>query len=398
MRSINESLNRRILVIDDKDAIHADFRKILTSSTNRTAASESYEALFGETQHVADGPSFEIDSASQGEIGMDLVVQSIRDERPYAMAFVDMRMPPGWDGIETIEHLWSVDENLMVVICTAYNDYNWQDMSKQLGNMDRWLILKKPFDNLEVRQLAASLTEKWHLVQQARLTMAELEQLVETRTASLQLEIQERKECERKLLEARDALEYQATHDPTTGLMNRSALNDALERELSRSQRNGDSFAIVLADIDHFKQVNDSHGHQAGDTVLKEVAEQLQNSVRPYDIVGRYGGEEFLILLPECRADEAREVADRVRRSVCETVVENGDTRIPTTISLGLTACEGNRPVSVDSLIRQADDALYQAKKNGRNRVIVSGDPGSTRQPVDTGSPAGCQLAGPRIQ
>lgn len=398
MRSMKEPLNRRILVIDDKEAIHADFRKILTSSTKRTAVSESYEALFGETQQVADGPSFEIDSASQGEIGMDLVVQSIKDRKPYAMAFVDMRMPPGWDGIETIEHLWSVDENLMVVICTAYNDYNWKEMSKQLGNMDRWLILKKPFDNLEVRQLAASLTEKWHLAQQARLTMAELEQLVETRTASLQLEILERKECERKLLEARDALEYQATHDPTTGLMNRSALNDALERELSRSQRNVDSFAIMLVDIDHFKQVNDNHGHQTGDTVLKEVAEQLQNSVRPYDIVGRYGGEEFLILLPECCVDEAMDVADRVRRSVSEAIFEIGDTAIPITISLGLTACDGKKPVNVDSLIRHADDALYQAKKNGRNRVIVSEEHASIRQPADTCSPAVCQLSGSQLQ
>ncbi len=129
---------------------------------------------------------FEVDSALQGEEGLEMVSRSIQEGRPYAMAFVDVRMPPGWDGIETIGHLWKVDPDLLVVICTAYSDYDWRDMAQQLGSMHRWQILKKPFDNVEVRQLAASLTEKWDLSKRANLKLDELQQMVEERTRDIQ--------------------------------------------------------------------------------------------------------------------------------------------------------------------------------------------------------------------
>ncbi len=115
-----------------------------------------------------------------------MVSQSIREGRPYAMAFVDVRMPPGWDGIETIGHLWKVDPDLLVVICTAYSDYDWRDMAQHLGCMYRWQILKKPFDNIEVRQLAASLTEKWDLSKRANLKLDQLQHMVEERTQDIE--------------------------------------------------------------------------------------------------------------------------------------------------------------------------------------------------------------------
>ena len=185
MYELNETRNRRILVIDDNEAIHDDFRKILMGSTNRTAVSDSYTAFFGEESATTDEISFEVDTASQGQEGFEKVRKSIQNGRPYAMAFVDIRMPPGWDGIETVGHLWDVDPDLLVVICTAYNDYNWTDMAQQLGCMDRWLILKKPFDNVEVRQLASSLTEKWDLARKADIKLTELQQTVVTTNRQL---------------------------------------------------------------------------------------------------------------------------------------------------------------------------------------------------------------------
>ncbi|WP_339735801.1 EAL domain-containing protein [uncultured Gimesia sp.] len=185
MYKINESRNRRILVIDDNEAIHDDFRKVLVGSAKKSKTGDSFAAFFGEEAPTTDEHTFEVDAASQGREGLEKVRQSIQDDRPYAMAFVDIRMPPGWDGIETVGHLWEVDPDLLIVICTAYNDYNWTEMSQQLGCMDRWLILKKPFDNVEVRQLASSLTEKWDLARKAELKLDELQQTVGTQNREL---------------------------------------------------------------------------------------------------------------------------------------------------------------------------------------------------------------------
>lgn len=178
MYELDSHRNRRILAIDDNESIHDDFKKILGASSKQKIASDSFSAFFGETIEPSDEQTFEIDTASQGKEGLKKVELSIAEERPYAMAFVDIRMPPGWDGVETVCRLWEVDPNLLIVICTAFNDYNWNEMSKQLGCMDRWLILKKPFDNVEVRQLASSLTEKWDLALKSELKLQELERTI----------------------------------------------------------------------------------------------------------------------------------------------------------------------------------------------------------------------------
>jgi len=186
MYEINETRNRRILVIDDNEAIHEDFRKVLAGRVFNATASNSYTAFFGEESADKAELSFEVDSASQGQEGLEKVRKSIQDDRRYAMAFVDIRMPPGWDGIETVGHLWEADPDLLIVICTAYNEYNWTEMSQRLGCMDRWLILKKPFDNVEVRQLASSLTEKWDLARKAELKLNELKQTIGTTNRRLE--------------------------------------------------------------------------------------------------------------------------------------------------------------------------------------------------------------------
>src|SRR5256886_3716400 len=179
--------HRRILVIDDNRAIHEDFHKILARETHVSTGLERAEAaLFGEAAPPVELPAFEIDSAFQGQEGLDLIEKSLRENRPYAMAFVDVRMPPGWDGVETTAKIWQRYPDLQVVICTAYSDYSWEEMLQRLGYSDRLVILKKPFDNIEVLQLANSLTEKWRLYQQAKLRLDDLEKMVKERTAQLQ--------------------------------------------------------------------------------------------------------------------------------------------------------------------------------------------------------------------
>jgi DNA-binding NtrC family response regulator len=151
----------RILVIDDNPAIHEDFRKILCGDRFSSSELEAVEAVLFETRPPLGRQSeFEIDSAYQGEQGLARVYHAIQEGRPYAMAFVDVRMPPGWDGLELTPKLWVADPFLPIVICTAYSDYSWEEMFARIGTSDRMFLLKKPFDRDEVLQLTHALTEK----------------------------------------------------------------------------------------------------------------------------------------------------------------------------------------------------------------------------------------------
>ena len=154
--------NRRVLVIDDNTAIHDDFRKILSPSRLSEAALDEFEnVLFGQHEQRPTQGSFHLDFATQGEQGVEMVRQARAAQRPYAMAFVDVRMPPGMDGIDTTARIWQVDPDIQIVICTAYSDHTWEQILAKLGRSDRLVVLKKPFDNIEVLQLADTLTQRW---------------------------------------------------------------------------------------------------------------------------------------------------------------------------------------------------------------------------------------------
>ncbi|HWX20280.1 MAG TPA: response regulator [Candidatus Binatia bacterium] len=179
--------NHRILIVDDNPAIHEDFRKILCPKRQgKSEVQDLKAALFDKTPKTAPTDDFELVSAFQGHQALELTSQSVAEGRPFAMAFLDVRMPPGWDGVETATRLWRVSPHLQIVICTAYSDYSWDDMRARLDQPDSLVILKKPFDNVEVQQLAHALTKKWLLSHQARLKLAELERMVEERTRDLQ--------------------------------------------------------------------------------------------------------------------------------------------------------------------------------------------------------------------
>lgn len=180
---INQS--QRILIIDDNPAIHDDFRKIFKPADENVDLDAAAAAFFGDAPAAPKAAGFTIDSAHQGQEGLAMVEAAMAEGQPYAMAFVDVRMPPGWDGIETVARIWEVYPDLQVVICTAYSDYSWDEMLAKLGNSDRLVILKKPFDHIEVLQLANALTAKWHLLQQVKLKIENLEAMAVIRAEEL---------------------------------------------------------------------------------------------------------------------------------------------------------------------------------------------------------------------
>ncbi len=176
-------------------------------------------------------------------------------------------------------------------------------------------------------------------------------------------------ELESDLIAAREALHEQATRDPLTWVWNRYAILDILDRELQRGRRQGAPVSVVMADLDHFKSINDSYGHLVGDAVLREAARRMRDAVRTYDAVGRYGGEEFLMVFPGLDHEGALQLAERLRRVLCASpvVTEGGPVRI--TASLGVSALAAGDHRTAESLIEAADQALYRAKKSGRNQV-----------------------------
>jgi signal transduction histidine kinase len=179
--------NRRILVVDDSPEIQNDFRTILAAASASTVQIDAEaELVLGVSAPIASRYEFEIDAALQGEHALEMVRCACAAGRPYAMAFVDMRMPPGWDGLATISRIWELDAGIQTVICTAYSDRSLTEIQAILSQRDRWLVLKKPFDKIEVLQIAHALTEKWNLARRAGLQMESLERMVAARTVDLE--------------------------------------------------------------------------------------------------------------------------------------------------------------------------------------------------------------------
>ena len=177
----------------------------------------------------------------------------------------------------------------------------------------------------------------------------------------------------KRILELHESLKFAATHDCLTKLLNRAEILAGLKRELARSQREGHAVAIILADLDHFKHVNDSLGHAAGDEVLQVVARRLSSHLRPYDLVGRYGGEEFLIVLPACDLAPATQRGEQLRSSISDNSILTMFGSVPMTLSMGVTVSNPMQDLTAQQLLQQADEALYCAKASGRDCVHVFG-------------------------
>jgi diguanylate cyclase (GGDEF)-like protein len=350
-----ESLNQRILVIDDNRAIHDDFRKILTRAEDGEAALAAAErAIFGESDSVVTRPTFEVDSAMQGEDGVDCIRDALAAGRPYAVAFVDMRMPPGWDGLQTIEKIWTVDADVQVVICSAHSDYDWTEVVSRLGHADKLLIIKKPFEPIEVLQCASALTRKWQNERIVRRQVDILEQVVSARTEGLEA--------------ANKQLRHLATHDVLTGLPNRVLLDDRLTQAIVHSQRNGELLALLMVDLDRFKLVNDSLGHRAGDELLQETARRLSGVARAIDTIARIGGDEFVMIMnPIATREDAELLAQRVIEALKPTMrIAGVDIHTSPSIGIAFYPADGT---TMEALIAHADAAMYSAKQRGRNNA-----------------------------
>jgi len=349
--------SNRVLLIDDNAAIHGDFRKVLNADTQdgtQEVLAQLEADLFDEEKTVSARPNFDVDSAYQGKEGVAMVRAALERGQPYAMAFVDMRMPPGWDGLQTIEELWRVDSDVQVVICSAHTDYDWSEVVERLNHSDKLLVLRKPAEPIEVLQCATALTRKWHNERLVRDQMQELEQVISVRTRGLEA--------------ATRQLRHLATHDALTGLPNRVLLDDRLTQAMARADRDGRPFALMVCDLDRFKLVNDSLGHGAGDELLQEVSRRLSGLLRTTDTVARIGGDEFVMLVTSIHhADDARGLAVRAVE-VLQAPVRIAQVDVHTSPSIGI-AFYPQDGSSIESLIAHADAAMYCAKQRGRGSV-----------------------------
>jgi diguanylate cyclase (GGDEF)-like protein len=262
---------------------------------------------------------------------------ALRSDSAPQLAILDWMMP-GMDGVEVCRKVRAANREpyIYILLLTARADAEDLVEGMESGADD---YLKKPFNSHELR--------------------------VRLRAGRRILHLQE------ELLQAREALREQATHDSLTGLLNRASILGALETQLSRAEREQQPISVLMADLDRFKQINDTSGHLAGDAVLRETAQRMKSAVRRYDSVGRYGGEEFLIVIPGCNGAAAETQANRIRESVSATPVRFGAQRLPVTCSIGLSTRDLTSVSDADALVREADLALYLAKDRGRNRVEI---------------------------
>ncbi len=258
---------------------------------------------------------------------------------PPRLAVMDWMMP-GIDGVEVCRRVRAAarEPYIYIVLLTARTESQDLVHGMDAGADD---YLTKPFHPQELR---VRMRAGWRIL-----------------------------ELQRELLDAREELRVQATHDSLTGLWNRASILETLDKELVRAKREGHPLAMLMIDVDHFKLVNDTHGHQAGDAVLRDVAHHIRSAIRRYDTVGRYGGEEFLVVLPATDLAGGMVQAERIRQTIEGAEVAAGDKLVEVTCSTGVCAWSASGAGDAPGLIHGADEALYEAKRTGRNRVCANG-------------------------
>lgn len=347
MNPMSVPANRRILVVDDTPAIHQDFRKILSPSAGLDDSLDDTESLLFGTPQVSR-LQFQIDSAYQGEEALELVKRAQAEGQPYALVFADMRMPPGWDGLQTIERLWEADPRLQIALCTAFSDYSWETMSERIEFDDQLLILKKPFDTLEIRQMASAMTWKWQLAQDAARKMRSLERTIEERV--------------QELLKVSHLLQY----DVLTELPNSMLLGDRLTQAMAQCRRHDRQLAVMFLGLDRFKRINNALGHPVGDEMLKRVARTLATVVRESDSVFRYGSDEFVVVLGDIiDPQQIKGVADKLLAAISSPQPIDGHD-LSVTASLGISVYPSDGFDAV-ALIKKAETAMRNVKETGPN-------------------------------
>ncbi len=344
-------VNNRVLAVDDDEAVLNLYQDLFDDHTldlndfNFFPPSEPAES----TAWAPSTQSIELTCAHQGREALELVQKGIEEEAPYAAVFLDMRMPPGWDGLETAQKIREVDDSIYIVFVSAYSDRSIDEMQDLLHK--NTLLLNKPFSSDEVLQMARTLCISW----------AREQCLLMARRRLSQLSIQ---------------MARRANLDALTTLYNRYYLDRQMSQELKRARCEQQPLALLMIDIDWFKIYNDQHGHLAGDRALQQIARALLSVARrPADFVARYGGEEFCVVLPNTDCAGLALVAERARGAVDALQLEFVDQLDAgahhLTISVGGVS-RVPKPSDTDTaMIDEADRFLYQAKAAGKNRALI---------------------------
>lgn len=376
----------RILIADDNKDIHEDIKYILDSSSEET---EDYqetrllkEELFGEssipgkTETTID-VKYRIDDAFQGEEAVRMVQSAINAGDPYSLIFMDVRMPPGIDGIEAIEHIWKIDPDIGVVICTAYSDYSWNQIVLKLGQNDNLLFIRKPFDNVALKQIALAMTTKWNLKIQVNEYIENLERQVSTRTTELTEMVVQLKDEIALRKEKEGQLAYSAHYDSLTELLNRRSFYSSLPVITGDgpAHKEDQKFSLFYIDLDDFKSVNDIYGHDVGDKLLIKVAERIADQLANHaymvpDYVSdngtvraiyRLGGDEFTAIINAEDKEEVSIIAQKLINAIKEPFFISGHELI-SGCSIGISVFKQDN-LPLDTLLKFADIALYEAKK-----------------------------------
>ena len=276
-----------------------------------------------------------------------MLIRAAAENRPFALAFIDTRMPPGWDGIETIERLWQIDPQLQIVLCTAYSDYSWEAVSRRLDPGDRLFILKKPFDNIEIRQMASALTRKWQMHRDAARKMSDMERSARESASDLQ------------------KISHLAEHNILTDLPNSVLLNHRLTQAIALSDRHGNKLAVMVLEVDDFERTTHALGSDVADDILRSVAGRLIETVRKSDPVFHRSAAAFVLVLEEvAHPDQTIRIAEKLLAAINIPHRVNGnDIQITASLGISIYADDGE---DAESLVRKAETAMYSAKEDGR--------------------------------
>lgn len=384
-RSLLHEREHRVLVVDDTKSIHDDFNRIFSQYSKPEKHDELEDFLFDKKRETSKNDylkNITIKSSYSGEDGIRLVKQSIADNNEFSVAIIDVRMPGGIDGIEAASEIFKIDKNIQIVICSAYNDYSWDQMIDILSFNDRWVILKKPFDVIEARQMAVSLCQKWVLLKEMKTQIAD-------QTKQLEEQIARLKSAKNKIYDL-------AYYDTVTQLPNRLFFNELLKQCMLDANKSRTLLGLLFIDLDNFKKINDSFGHQTGDKVLKLVASRLSEFVRSSDVVSRFvdvenndklqfnlnydyelitasrfGGDEFTVLLRNFSSEnDLLSAANRILGSISDKPFIIDGVSHDLTASIGLSIY----PLDDDDagkILKNADIAMYHAKNSGKNTVVI---------------------------
>jgi diguanylate cyclase (GGDEF)-like protein len=358
---------KRILLIEDNSSVHKEFYKAFETQENDPLLDATKKMLFGNkasTDTATANPSdvksaLQLHSAYRGREAVDMVRKALLSGESYSVVFMDVHMPHGLDAIETAKQLWQVDPDLQIVIFSVQVNFSWEKLAHQLQDSKNHLLVKRPFDPNELRQFAAVLIKKRELKDQVRYQVENVENL----------ENEHHSQMEKITAE----MHHQATHDSLTGLPNRILLLDRIQQAMAQAKRYGMHVGILFFDIDNFKHVNDSLGHDVGDQVLKEVSRRLSKVVRESDTLARLSGDEFVaVFVCQPREDHFITIANNFMRQLNQPY-KIKDHTIALTASIGISIYP-THGLDVVTLLKNADAALYKAKEEKNTCLIYRGD------------------------